>query len=95
MRTIRKADIIDIVAERVSGLNKSQAEYIVNLIINSMKSALRRGGRIEIRGFGVFECKKRKPKLGRIIKTGEFVRVPEKYGIHFKPGKEFVELLNK
>jgi len=82
------------VTEKVDGINKGDAEYVVNLIINSMKSALKGGGRIEIRGFGVFECTKRKAKIGRIIKTGEFVKIPPKFGISFKAGKSFTELLN-
>lgn len=95
MAKLRKSDVIDVVRENVDGITKSQAEYIVNLIINSMRTALRQGGRIEIRGFGVISCTKRKPKLGRVIKTGEFVKIPEKFGIHYKPGKGFVKLINK
>jgi integration host factor subunit beta len=44
--------------------------------------------RIEIRDFGVFEVKKTKPKpKARNLKTGEFVYVPGRRKMHFKPGK--------
>ena len=52
--------------------------------------------RIEIREFGVFEIKKTKPKpKARNIKTGEFIFVPGRRKIHFKPGKLLKEYLKK
>jgi integration host factor subunit beta len=52
--------------------------------------------RIEIRDFGVFEVKTTKPKpKARNLKTGEFVFVPARKKMHFKPGKLHKEYLNK
>ena len=55
------------------------------------RSALARGGRIEIRGFGSFALNYRPPRTGRNPKSGEKVQVPAKYVPHFKAGKELRE----
>ena len=50
-----------------------------------------RGGRIELRNFGVFEVKQRKPRKARNPRTGEKVKVPAKLVVTFKPGREMEE----
>ena len=60
----------------------------VKIISDSMVRALSKGDRIEIRGFGSFDLKKRDARVGRNPKTGESVKVPAKYVPHFKAGKE-------
>ncbi|MBI0420877.1 MAG: HU family DNA-binding protein, partial [Nitrosospira sp.] len=56
-----------------------------------MVKSLLQGERIEIRGFGSFNLNCRPPRVGRNPKTGEKVKVPEKYIPHFKAGKELRE----
>lgn len=58
------------------------------LFFHSMKEALTRGERIELRGFGVFVVKPRKRGVGRNPRTGEEVAIPSGKTIRFKPGKE-------
>jgi len=48
-------------------------------------------GRIELRNFGVFECKERKARIGRNPKTGDPVDIPARFVVTFKPGKEMEE----
>ena len=82
-----KQDIVNLVAERM-GITKVKAETIVESMFNSLKNALRRNERIELRGFGVFIVKPRKSGVGRNPRTGEEVAIPPGNTIRFKPGKE-------
>jgi DNA-binding protein HU-beta len=65
-----------------------KAEQAVDALFHSMKEALMRGERIELRGFGVFVVKPRKRGVGRNPRTGEEVAIPSGKTIRFKPGKE-------
>lgn len=65
-----------------------KAEQAVDALFHSMKEALARGERIELRGFGVFIVKPRKRGVGRNPRTGEEVAIPSGKTIRFKPGKE-------
>ena len=67
---------------------KMKAEQAVEALFQSMKEALTRGERIELRGFGVFVVKPRKRGVGRNPRTGEEVAIPSGKTIRFKPGKE-------
>lgn len=82
-----KLDIINRLAEQ-TGIPKLKAEQAVDALFNSMKTALARGDRIELRGFGVFVVKPRKRGIGRNPRTGEEVAIPSGKTIRFKPGKE-------
>lgn len=82
-----KLDIVNRVADR-TGVPKMKAEQAVDALFNSMKEALARGERIELRGFGVFVVKPRKRGVGRNPRTSEEVAIPPGKTIRFKPGKE-------
>lgn len=82
-----KLDIINRVAEK-TGVPKMRAEQAVDALFHSMKEALTRGERIELRGFGVFVVKPRKRGVGRNPRTGEEVAIPSGKTIRFKPGKD-------
>jgi integration host factor subunit beta len=56
--------------------------------------SLRVGDKIEIRGFGSFRTRQRKPRVGRNPKTGDRVEVPAKKIPFFKPSKELKDLVN-
>jgi len=81
---------LDIVTEIVNrtGITKTKAEVAVETVFESMKKALARGDRIELRGFGVFNVKPRKTGIGRNPRTGEEVSIPPGKAVRFKPGKE-------
>ena len=82
-----KLDIINNVAEK-TGVSKMKAEVAVEALFEAMKDAMRRGERIELRGFGVFVVKPRKRGVGRNPRTGQEVAIPSGKTIRFKPGKE-------
>jgi DNA-binding protein HU-beta len=82
-----KQDIVNRVAEQIK-ITKVKAELAVDSVLDSLKQAMKRGDRIELRGFGVFIVKPRKSGVGRNPRTGEEVAIPKGKTIRFKPGKE-------
>jgi len=86
-----KVDIINEVS-RVAEITKVRAEDAVEAILSAMKDSMRRGERIELRGFGVFQVKPRKRGIGRNPRTGKEVRIPPGRTIRFKPGKDLQNL---
>lgn len=88
-----KADLIDEVSRAVE-MTRKDSESIVETIFDSIVRALRRSEKIEIRGFGSFRTRQRKPRTGRNPKTGEKVDVPAKTIPYFKPSKDLKDLIN-
>ena len=88
-----KADLVEEVV-RVTNVSKKHAEVIVNTVFSSIIDALRGEDKIELRGFGSFRVRRRRPRQGRNPKTGDQVAVPEKRIPYFKPGKELKDLIN-
>jgi DNA-binding protein HU-beta len=82
-----KHDIVTNVVNRTV-LSKTKAEMAVETVFETMKRAMERGERIELRGFGVFNVRPRKTGIGRNPRTGEEVLIPPGRAIRFKPGKE-------
>jgi DNA-binding protein HU-beta len=82
-----KLDIIHHVMAR-TGLPRNKAEASVDKVFEGMKSALAKGDRIELRGFGVFNVRPRKTGIGRNPRTGAEVNISPGKAVRFKPGKE-------
>jgi integration host factor subunit beta len=89
-----RSALIEKVSERVEGLTLKQTEIVVETVFDSIREALQRGEKIEIRGFGNFKLKERLPRKARNPKTGESVDVPQKKAVRFKAGKALREALN-
>jgi integration host factor subunit beta len=89
-----RSALIEKVAEKVEGLTLKQTDIVIETVFDSIKDALKRGEKIEIRGFGNFRLKERQPRKARNPKTGESVDVPEKRAVRFKAGKALREALN-
>jgi integration host factor subunit beta len=92
-RRMTKADLIDEVSQ-LAELTRKDSEVIVETIFDSIVRSLRVGDKIEIRGFGSFRTRQRKPRVGRNPKTGDRVEVPAKKIPFFKPSKELKDLVN-
>lgn len=90
-----KSVLIDKVAERADGLTRKQTEIVLETVLDSIKDALSKGEKVEIRGFGNFRLKLRRPHRARNPKTGESVEVPFKKALHFKVGKALRDALNE
>jgi integration host factor subunit beta len=91
--TMTKADLIEDVS-RLAEVTRKDGEVIVETIFDSIVRSLRVGDKIEIRGFGSFRTRQRKPRIGRNPKTGDKVEVPAKKIPFFKPSKELKDLVN-
>jgi integration host factor subunit beta len=88
-----KSDLIDALCE-AQKMPKGRAELLVNVIFDTMEASLRRGERIEIRGFGSFEIREYRAYEGRNPRTGSSVAVKPKRLPFFKVGKELKERVN-
>jgi DNA-binding protein HU-beta len=86
-----KLDLVNDVVNR-TGITKTKAESAVETVFDSMKKALAKGERIELRGFGVFNVKPRKTGIGRNPRTGAEVNILPGKAVRFKPGKELQSL---
>ncbi len=86
-----KVDIINKISEQTR-ISKVKAIMAVEAIFNVIKEAMKRGERIELRGFGVFQVKPRKRGIGRNPRTGDEVQIPPGKTIKFKPGKNLKNL---
>ncbi len=89
-----KSELILHLAEKNPHLYHRDVERIVTAIFDEITTALARGDRVELRGFGAFSVKKRDARLGRNPRTGEAVSVAEKRVPFFKTGKQLRERLN-
>ena len=88
-----KADLVEKVTA-AGELTRRDGEVIVETIFDAVIGALKSGDKIEIRGFGSFRTRQRKPRIGRNPKTGERVDVPAKKVPYFTPSKELRDLVN-
>ena len=91
--TLTKADLIEEVLN-VTELPRKESETIVETIFDNIISALQKGEKIEIRGFGSFRTRERRGRVGRNPKTGEKVEVKAKKIPFFKPSKELKDFVN-
>mgnify|MGYP001452454656 CR=1 FL=1 len=89
-----KADIVNEVAE-LTGLTKVETETVLEGVIESIVNALSRSERIDIRGFGSFQVKKRKAREARNPATQELLRLEERYVPVFKVSNLLKEKINK
>lgn len=89
-----KSQLVEQIVRRAPHLPRRVVEAVVSSIFDSMTDTLRSGGRVEIRGFGSFSVRERRPREGRNPKTGIRVVVPRRRLPAFTVGKELRERLN-
>lgn len=90
-----KSELISKLVDANPHLYQRDVERIVGTVFEEISSALSRGDRVELRGFGAFSVKKRPARVGRNPRTGETVHVEEKHVPYFKTGKDLRERLNR
>ena len=88
---MNRSQLIARLAQQRESLPHGDVEAAVKTMLEHMTGHLADGGRIEIRGFGSFSVRYRRPWLGRDPRTGAAVAVPVKHAVHFKPGKALRE----
>ena len=89
-----RSELIQKRADENPHLYQRDVERIVNTIFDEVTSAMSRGDRVELRGFGAFSVKQRDARVGRNPRTGETVKVDEKHVPFFKTGKLLRDRLN-
>ena len=91
---IVKSKLLRQLSDNYPGFLKKDLEKFTDIILNEIKRALKRGDRVELRGFGVFSTKLQKARISRNPRTGEIVNTPEKKTINFKMSKDLFKKIN-
>ena len=91
---IVKSKLLNQLKKSYPNFLKKDLEKVVSVILNDIKQTLKRGDRVELRGFGIFSTNTQKARISRNPKTGEKVNTPQKKTIHFKMAKEMFKKLN-
>ena len=93
--SVSKSDILKEISRSYPNLLKKDLLKFIDVFLGEIKSALKNGERVELRGWGVFFTKKQFSRNSRNPKTSETVYTPEKKKINFKMSKELFELVNE
>ena len=92
-KSITKADIVNEISA-ATGLTKIETKEVVDGVLQTIVEAVSNGERIELRGFGVFNNKSRKPRMARNPKTGDLVPLEQRFVPVFKPSPDFTQKVN-
>ena len=92
--SIVKSKLIKQLSKNYPNFLKKDLEKFTDIILKEIKNTLKRGERVELRGFGIFSSKTQKARISRNPKTGEKVHTPQKKTIHFKMSKDMFNKLN-
>ena len=91
---IVKSKLLKQLSERYPNFLKKDLKKFTDIILQEIKKTLKRGERVEIRGFGVFSTNTQKARISRNPKSGQKIHTPEKKTIHFKMAKDLFKKLN-
>ena len=91
---IVKSKLLKQLADNYPNFIKKDLKKFTDIILDEIKQTLKRGDRVELRGFGIFSTNIQKARISRNPKTGEKVHTPEKKTIHFKMAKEMFKKMN-
>ena len=90
-----KSELVEKIAAENPHLLQRDVERIVATVFEEITEAIATGNRVELRGFEAFSSKKREERVGRNPRTGESVKVKEKYVPFFKTGKNLRKRMNE
>tara|TARA_Y100001936_G_C15624834_1_gene433506 strand:+ start:93 stop:386 length:294 start_codon:yes stop_codon:yes gene_type:complete len=91
---IVKSKLLKQLSKNYPNFLKKDLEKFSEIILKEIKQTLKRGERVELRGFGVFSTKIQRSRISRNPRTGEKVSTPKKKTIHFKMSKDLFKKLN-
>ena len=91
---IVKSKLIKQLKKSYPNILSKDLEKLVSILLKEIKNTLKRGERVELRGFGIFHTNTQKASIRRNPRTGEKVNVPQKRTIHFKMAKDLFKKLN-
>ena len=91
---IVKSKLLQKIYKNYPNFFKKDLDKFFDIILNEIKYSLKRGNRVELRGFGTWSSNLQKARISRNPKTGERVRTPEKKTIRFKMSKDLFNKIN-
>ena len=91
---IVKSKLLQNIYKNYPNFYKKDIEKFFDIILNEIKWSLKRGDRVEFRGFGTWSSSIQKARVSRNPKTGENVNTPEKKTINFKMSKDLFKKIN-
>ena len=91
---IVKSKLLQKIYHNYPNFYKKDLEKFLDIILKEIKNSLKRGDRVEFRGFGTWSTNKQKARISRNPKTGEKVNVPKKKTIKWKMSKDLFKKLN-
>jgi len=89
-----RSELVSYLLQENISLSVAEVEHIVSIFFDEIVAQLRRGGRVELRGFGAFSARRRDARIGRDPRTGAAVAVQSTSVPYFKPGKDIRQRLN-
>lgn len=89
-----KSELVEAISLKLRGLSRTEVEIIIDTLFHKITDALKKGDRIELRGFGTFEVRHRRARQGRNPKSGASVYVKNRCVPFFKVGKELRDRVN-
>ena len=93
-KTVTKADLVDHVAD-VTGMKKKDVKAVIDALLNEIAEMLDRDYKVQLTGFGTFEVRKRKARIGVKPGTTEKIKIPASKYPAFKPGKALKEKVKR
>lgn len=87
-----KKDLVDKVSGELS-MQKQDVSLAVDIMLETMATALVDERRIELRGFGSFSVRARKPRSTKNPRTGKIMEIPDRKTLHFTMSKSLKEAL--
>ena len=91
---IVKSKLLNQLSKNYPNFLKKDLEKFTDIILKEIKNTLKRGERVELKGFEIITTKTQKARISRNPKTGEKINTTEKKTIHFKMSKEMFKKLN-
>ena len=91
---MNKTELIAAAAEK-AGITKKDAERVFNAALDTITAELRKGERVQLSGFGIFEVKAREARVGRNPRTGEAVQIEATHTPVFKASKALKDTVSK
>lgn len=94
---MNKSDLIDALASK-SKMSKAEAGRVVDTLFSPagiIAGELRKGGKVQITGFGNFETRKRRERSGRNPRTGKEIRIKASTAAVFRAGKGLKDSVNR
>jgi len=88
-----KTEIVDKIAAQIK-TTKAAAAQAFDIVFDSIKEALSKGGKVSFIGFGTFSVAQRKAKAGRNPQTGKPIKIPAKKVAKFSAGKNLKDVVN-